>query len=121
MKGSCEIKINSISKPKIVFHKCANSVIKLHISSGGQTGPITRKKKGEPKMFQQSPEQELFFGSFAFSIVLLYSASVAVASVGAQAEGHLRFMKNSSGSRSEELSISSRTFGWSPQMLCLNA
>ena len=46
MKGSCEIKIISISKPKFVFHKCANSVRKLHISLGGQTGTIKKKKGG---------------------------------------------------------------------------
>ena len=61
MKGSCEIKINSISKPKNVFHKGSNSVRKLHISSGDLTRADYKKKKkngGEPKMFQQSPQQE---------------------------------------------------------------
>ena len=35
--------INSISKPKFVFHKYANSVKKIHISSGDQAGLITTK------------------------------------------------------------------------------
>ena len=45
MKGSCVIKINCISKPKIVFYKCTNSVRRLHISSDGQTGSITTKMR----------------------------------------------------------------------------
>ena len=71
MEGSCEIKgINIVSKPKIVFHKYANSVRKIHISFDGQTGPIIKKlEMWELKMFQESPQQE------RFSIVPLPSLS----------------------------------------------
>ena len=50
VEGSCEIKgINSIRKPKIVFHKYANNVRNIPISSGSQTGSIKKKKKGRGK------------------------------------------------------------------------
>ena len=53
-------------------------------------------------------------------VVSLRGTLVVVASKTAWTRGHLGFTKNLRGNRSEELCIPSRTFGWSPQMLCLN-
>ena len=39
--------INDICKQKIVFHKYANSVKKMHICSGSQMGLITTKEGGQ--------------------------------------------------------------------------
>ena len=52
--------------------------------------------------------------SFAFFALFLYSASVAMASMGARVGGHMGFMKNFGGSRLEELGMPSGTSGWSP-------
>ena len=119
MEGSYEIKgVNSISKPKIVFHKYANGVRKVHIKYGCQTGLITKNGGGENLRYssKKSLAGELLSGSFDFFVVLLYSASVDVASVGARVGRHLGFVKNFGGSGSEESSIPSGTFGQFAQM-----
>ena len=51
-EGSCEIKTNSISKLKIVFHIYTNGVRKLPICSADLTRPITKNGRGGPRMFQ---------------------------------------------------------------------
>ena len=74
--------------------------------------------QGELKM--KSSTGVLLFGSFAFSAILLYFASVVVASVCARVGERLRFMKNFGESGLEELGMPSGTSGCSPQMLCLS-
>ena len=74
-----------------------------------------RKKKGKNKPWL--PARALFSGSF---VTLLYSTSAVMTSMSIGAKGYLGFPKNSRGSGSKESGTSSRTFSWSPKMLCLN-
>ena len=115
MKGSCEIKINSISKQKIIFHKCAYNVIKLHISSRGQTRPITKKKKKNGENLRCS-NKVLSMSTYLWFLCLLCHFSLLCLGCcglsGYSGWGHLGFMKNSSGSRLEKYSIPSVNLYW---------
>ena len=101
--------MNSISKPKIVFHKYASGIRKIYIKSGGQTRPITKNRRGESLRYSNkvlSRSTPLRF--IALSAILLCFALIAVASLGARAGGTW-FMKNSGGSGLEESGIPSGT------------
>ena len=122
LEGSCEIKaINSISKPKIVFHKYANSVRKIHISFGDQTGLIAKKRKGEN--LRCSSKVLSMSAPFWFLYLLCCFALHCLSCCGHNRCSSRRgpgFMKNFGRSGLEESGMPSRTSGWSLQMLCLN-
>ena len=109
----------SINKSEIIVYKHANRVNNTYVLwwlNGAKYKKRRKKKDGQNQL--RSPMEALPSGSFASSFG---STSAVVASIAAGAEGHLGFIKNSGKSGSEESSIPSGTFGWSPQKLYLNA